>query len=1026
MILISRRAITTGMLVCLSGLAVSAQGLPLRGEWVDVLVRGKAQPVFRVAGEERLRRAFRLEQARRNIRELAGRDQRGPAFVNARAELERATVEFRRATAQRVREELRPDQDRIERLLESVGAQSLRRFWLNNSIAARVPAKQLDVLVSDPDVAAVSEVEVFRTELDISVVSMGAPLFWEYGVAGQGESIAVLDTGIRKDHPMFQGMDIVARSFTTLQNACVNDVPESPVDYDGHGSHVASTAAGRSVKEYGVSGGVAPGVDRIYALKVGVRIDYSRPGCEYAGGIASPAVYAALEYLIEETPAKIVNMSFGSSARPVESEMSTVVDLLAETFEIQFSIAAGNAGPNSRTVASPAEAFNGLAVANMDTRRSIAREDDEIAESSSRGPTLYGRRKPDIAAPGTRIFAAGIHGSITTEMTGTSMAAPHVAGAVALLRQFGLDDPLELKAVLLNSTLQDTWSGTGWLPDRGYGYINLPLAAKWSGQSFRSELVQGKATVGTRYWKGAPGENVYATAVNYRHAFSASPVLNDLDLSAWATDGNRRLAFSRESEENVQQFVVNGEREIVITVRPQASSLDVRTPVEPFALALSTEGFQPVNGPELTFACSTPSTIPAKEDFVASCVLSNSGDLPIYSVQLGQEGATPGVLVPILGAGEELKRSFRVGAIFAPGTATVTLRATAAAYGLSYSGTLSRTLTVTQPAIPLPAVAASPTALSFTSVVGQPGPAAQTVQLNGTGAGVTFAAQAQNNWVSVSVSGGTVPATLRISVNPQGLAAGTYDGSVRILLIGSSTPGFSIPVRLQVAGRAAPAMTDLRISSNTPASNCTAPAGQENFSARNASITAWALLQNIQPGDVLGIDWISPAGVTYRATPVTFRTAGSVCTWDSLPASNLQTPAYFGVWTVRTTLNGTAQPAKYFILSAVTLAQVMTTAIVPSGSGCATPTEMTTFLRTAREVSAWFLVQGAAAGDRPVVEWRSPGGAVFRTDTLAAVPSAGNWCYSTTMPIAGAPAGDWSVIGKWNGAILFGTGFRIQ
>ena len=71
-------------------------------------------------------------------------------------------------------------------------------------------------------------------------------------------------------------------------------------------------------------------------------------------------------------------------------------DHLADTYGLTIAVAAGNSGPGGSTVSSPAVAYNNLAVANWVTR-------GNIAPSSSRGPSGDGRKKPDVAAPGTNI-----------------------------------------------------------------------------------------------------------------------------------------------------------------------------------------------------------------------------------------------------------------------------------------------------------------------------------------------------------------------------------------------------------------------------------------------------------------------------------------------------------------------------------------------------------------------------------------------------------------------------------------------
>ena len=109
--------------------------------------------------------------------------------------------------------------------------------------------------------------------------------------------------------------------------------------------------------------------------------------------------------------------------------------------------AAGNFGPGARTVGSPGVAEGAITVGKVD-------DNDNLARKSSRGPTLDGRIKPDCMAPGTKITAA-VPASFRSRYgvySCTSFAAPHVTGALALLKQaFPTATPAQLKQTLLES-----------------------------------------------------------------------------------------------------------------------------------------------------------------------------------------------------------------------------------------------------------------------------------------------------------------------------------------------------------------------------------------------------------------------------------------------------------------------------------------------------------------------------------------------------------------------------------------------
>ena len=108
----------------------------------------------------------------------------------------------------------------------------------------------------------------------------------------------------------------------------------------------------------------------------------------------------------------------------------------------------------------PADAFNVLAVGNMEDRDTISRADDRITDSSRTGPATTSngeyRVKPDIAAPGTEIISCYFDWENNEDwaiMSGTSMAAPHGAGAAALIMDAGLTSSLEARILMMNTAI---------------------------------------------------------------------------------------------------------------------------------------------------------------------------------------------------------------------------------------------------------------------------------------------------------------------------------------------------------------------------------------------------------------------------------------------------------------------------------------------------------------------------------------------------------------------------------------------
>ena len=272
-----------------------------------------------------------------------------------------------------------------------------------------------------------------KSTLDHSVPQIGAPAAWDAGFTGKGVKVAVLDCGVDETHPDLAGRQVAERNFT--------DAPDA-VDRAGHGTHVASTIGGTGAKSGGKYRGVADGVS---ILDGKVLND---------GGFGQDSwIIAGMEWAAQQG-ADIANLSLGGADTTAIDPMEEAVENLSAQYGILFVIAAGNSGPDARTVGSPGSAPSALTVGAVD-------RDDALAFFSSRGPTeVHDDIKPDITAPGVEIVAAkaanGFLGTPVADgyvsMSGTSMATPHVAGAAALLAEQHPDwTGQQLKAVLSGS-----------------------------------------------------------------------------------------------------------------------------------------------------------------------------------------------------------------------------------------------------------------------------------------------------------------------------------------------------------------------------------------------------------------------------------------------------------------------------------------------------------------------------------------------------------------------------------------------
>jgi subtilisin family serine protease len=281
-----------------------------------------------------------------------------------------------------------------------------------------------------PEITGVWLDAPYQLTLDHSVPQVGAPTAWAAGFDGTGVTVAVLDSGVDTTHPDLSGKVAAAANFTSESDSR---------DMLGHGTHVASIIAGSGAASGGVYRGVAPGASLLNG-----KVCIADQSC------AESAIIAGMEWAAPR--ADVVNMSLGGPNAPGLDPMEAALTNLTATYGTLFVASAGNNG-GDYSVGSPGTADAALSVGAVD-------DADGLASFSNRGPRMgdYGL-KPDLTAPGVGIHAArsstgwlGEPGQQYLDLNGTSMAAPHVAGAVAILVQHRPTwTPDQLKAALMGS-----------------------------------------------------------------------------------------------------------------------------------------------------------------------------------------------------------------------------------------------------------------------------------------------------------------------------------------------------------------------------------------------------------------------------------------------------------------------------------------------------------------------------------------------------------------------------------------------
>lgn len=304
----------------------------------------------------------------------------------------------------------------------ATGGVVTQRYPFICALAAELPDTAVDALRADPRVAAVEPdlpVHLAEAEMDRAwgVPAVGCRPVFEAGNRGAGIRVAILDTGIDYTHPDLK--DGYAGGYDFLRSF------PNPMDDNGHGTHVAGIVGARADGQGVV--GVAPEC-RLYAAKV----------LDARGSGSMSTVVAALQWCIKAN-VQVANCSFSVSSHP-----GAVVEnafIAAQRAGVLVVAAAGNSGASrdgSSTVSYPAAFPSCISVGAVDSARNLA-------WFSSRGPRV------DVVAPGVDVTSCAPRGAYAT-CSGTSMAAPHVSGALALALKRGMT-PGAARMRLLATTL---------------------------------------------------------------------------------------------------------------------------------------------------------------------------------------------------------------------------------------------------------------------------------------------------------------------------------------------------------------------------------------------------------------------------------------------------------------------------------------------------------------------------------------------------------------------------------------------
>ena len=349
-------------------------------------------------------------------------------------------------------------------------------------------------LTKDKDVGFVSQDHVLTAKFDPAqgagtlttpgLVGIGVPDAWtQYGAIGRGIGVAVIDSGIAPS-PDLAGRIVASVDFTT---GAPGEPLVAPADPGGHGTHVAGLIGGDGTASAGAYTGVAPGANLVDVRVIG------------AGGATTVStLLRGMQWVLANKATyniRVANMSLGAAATLSyrNDPLATAAEVL--TFAgIAVVVSAGNSGPGETTVTTPGYDPFVITVGALDDNGTPALDDDSLASWSSRGPTAPdGIAKPDLVAPGRKMVSLRSPGSTLDQMypdrqvagtdllapayfrmSGTSMAAPVVAGTIALMLERNPSlRPAQLKHRLMGTA---TPLAFGSPNTTGNGLLNVSAA----------------------------------------------------------------------------------------------------------------------------------------------------------------------------------------------------------------------------------------------------------------------------------------------------------------------------------------------------------------------------------------------------------------------------------------------------------------------------------------------------------------------------------------------------------------------
>ena len=381
------------------------------------------------------------------------------------------------------------------KFLKGRGLTKVKRLWLINGIVMDIPAKLIPQMARLPGVRTIAMDAPVRATQTISagsaaaewnIAQINAPILWGLGLTGQNVVVANVDTGVALSHPAvnatwrggnnswYNPYSIPANASDCSRSGCspCELSATQPCDFNGHGTGTMGIMVGGVSTYTGTATGVAPGAKWISVKGLNDNgLGFSSIIIEGYQWLLNPDGNAATA----DAP-DIINNSwdfdYNGAGCLGDAPLLTAIQNLRSA-DIAIVFAAGNLGPMNSTSVSPANFSPSFSVGSTNNA-------DVISSTSSRGPNACNNSAvfPDVVAPGEYILVADPTSPTGYSYgSGTSFAAPHVAGALALLKSaFPKKSVTELESALRKTGLDLGPAG----PDNTYGNGRIDVSAAYN------------------------------------------------------------------------------------------------------------------------------------------------------------------------------------------------------------------------------------------------------------------------------------------------------------------------------------------------------------------------------------------------------------------------------------------------------------------------------------------------------------------------------------------------------------------